>query len=75
MENIARQVPPENQRVTIIRCPKCESGKFVELARYPNDHLDHSHIECKDCGNQYNFWNTSEKQLREAFGINYDIYK
>lgn len=60
-------------------CPNCKSVESKNIIRRDGgsnniDNLPHSHLECKECGNQFNLWECSEKDIKKAFGEDYKLY-
>jgi len=60
-------------------CPNCKSVES-KTTLHQNDgsdniaNLPHSHLECKECGRQFNLWECSDKDLKKIFGESYALY-
>ena len=54
-------------------CPNCRSKEEKNVIDRKDgsdniDNLPHSHLECKECGRQFNLWECSDKDLEKSFG-------
>ena len=60
-------------------CPRCRSKEMKNIIA-DNDgsdniyNLSHTHLECKECGNQFNLWKCSELDLKKTFCEYYKLY-
>jgi hypothetical protein len=60
-------------------CPRCLKTNLNKLIYSFDgsdniDNLPHYHIECLDCGKNFNFWDCSTDRLAEVFGMNWRLY-
>ena len=60
-----------------ITCPRCHTGDCKEIFRSKEDtidNLDHAHIECNQCGYNFNHWHETEARLKEVYGDQWETY-
>jgi hypothetical protein len=60
-------------------CLKCKSVEMKKIIHYNDgsdniDGLGHYHLECQQCGNHFNLWNTTKEKLKEVFGNNWKLH-
>jgi hypothetical protein len=59
---------------------KCKSKEIKKVISY-NDGSDningigHYHLECQQCGNNFNLWDDTVDKIKKVFGGNWKNYK
>jgi len=62
------------------KCPKCKNYQDVNVIDFTKsenniDDLGHFRLECKMCGQHFNYWAADREIVKKIFGDSYEIYQ